>query len=237
MTFTNDIQNENNTDFLLEAFNFQDSQKIADILNDLWGFGKNLPHQKIADGFGKTYLFYSLFESTYAFTLKYKNVPVAFICWKENKSLDNKKNKTATKKNQQGKIKFLQKPLLLLKSIRYAVPILFCKEFYYQIKAWKAFFNGTESLNKELLHPYDAELILFVSSKDFRGKGLGRKLFNFFTQTLEEHKLHSFFLHTDTECSYQFYDKIGLSKLATKTMTEKNGSMQETWQIFIYGTD
>ncbi len=229
MNFFNDFADDDNKDFLLDKFDFRDSEKIADILNDLWGFGKNLKHQKIADGFGKAYLFYCLFESSYAFTLKYKNVPIAFISWKENKNF--------CKKNLCGKITFFTKLKGIFKCIKYFIPILFCRDFSYQLKAWKAFFDGTKSLKEKLPHSYDAQLVLFISSKDFRGKGLGRKLFEFFAKTLEEHNLHSFFLQTDTECNYKFYDKIGLRKIESKQMSEKNGSMQEDWEIFIYGNE
>ena len=209
-------------------FNFSHEKNIAGILNDLWGFGENLKRQKIADGFGKAYLNFCLSQADYAYTILLENQAVAFLCWNEGA-----KNKNTKKE----KINFFKKKFYFFRALHFLIPILFTKEFHYQVKAWQAFLAHTAEQEKELPHSYDAQLLLFINDSKVRGRGLGKKMLNFFEEKLRAHQMSSYFLHTDTECSYAFYDKCGLKRILSKSLSEKNGSMQENWQIFVYANE
>ena len=59
-------------------------------------------------------------------------------------------------------------------------------------------------------------LNLFVVSPEFRGYGIGSKLYRQFEIYLKKQHLKSFFLHTDTGCAYKFYEHKGLKRKAMK---------------------
>lgn len=56
---------------------------------------------------------------------------------------------------------------------------------------------------------FDNELVLFVVGSETRGTGVGKALFREFTDSARE-----FFLYTDSRCTWQFYEKRGMRRVA-----------------------
>ncbi len=211
--------------FYFKKFNSTHGKKISEILNSLWGFGNNIKHQKTADKFGRAYLYYCLSHSDYAWTLCSGKEIIGITAWRE---LSKNKIKSS------DKISFVKKNIYFLKAFFNALPIFFVKDFTYQVKAWKTFFKECNLQEKELPCTFDSELILFVNDSKVRGQGTGKLMMEFYKEKLKSHHLETFFLHTDTECNYGFYDRAGLKRKLTKVVNEKNGSLQDRWEIFIY---
>lgn len=80
------------------------------------------------------------------------------------------------------------------------------------VKGYSVIKRIYQRLLKRSKKSYDAELSFFVVDPSYRGLGLGKRLFQCFIQYMKEEKVSNFFLYTDTECNYQFYDKQGMQK-------------------------
>lgn len=79
----------------------------------------------------------------------------------------------------------------------------------------KSFFEMNKIYKKLMKNSgrnYGGKLSSFVINPAYCGLGLGKKLFQSFIQYLEEEKVETFYLYTDTYCNYQFYDKQGMQK-------------------------
>lgn len=56
---------------------------------------------------------------------------------------------------------------------------------------------------------YGGELVLFVVSEDYRGKGIGSHLQEGFKNYLRSRRVRSMCVYTDTYCNYKFYEDHG----------------------------
>lgn len=59
---------------------------------------------------------------------------------------------------------------------------------------------------------YEGELAFFALNEDYRGMGLGRKLFDEAKKYMEKEEIPDFYLFTDTSCNYKFYEHMGLKR-------------------------
>ena len=76
---------------------------------------------------------------------------------------------------------------------------------------------------------YDGELIFFCTSKKHQRKGIGSRLVAIFEEYLERIKANSYFLYTDTLCSYQYYEMNGFDRVQ-----EKKNLINPSVAIFVY---
>ncbi|MCI1914467.1 MAG: hypothetical protein LKJ05_01850 [Bifidobacteriaceae bacterium] len=60
----------------------------------------------------------------------------------------------------------------------------------------------------------DAELLLFIVAPQARGHRVGARLYDAFLRHLLAVGLDSYYLYTDSECDYGFYEHKGLSRVA-----------------------
>ncbi len=71
-------------------------------------------------------------------------------------------------------------------------------------------------LNERLLapvrHRVAGELQLFIVTPQAQGKGIGGRLFRGFLEHLRSRGVSSYFLYTDSECDFGFYDAHGLER-------------------------
>ncbi len=63
-----------------------------------------------------------------------------------------------------------------------------------------------------------AELTILILSKDCRGLGLGRTMFDAACDYLRSKGADSMMLYTDTDCNTGFYDALGAERVATSGM-------------------
>jgi GNAT superfamily N-acetyltransferase len=78
-----------------------------------------------------------------------------------------------------------------------------------------------------------AELQLFIVSAAARGKGVGGRLYSRFLAHLRDCGAQRYFLYTDSDCDYGFYDAHGLTCVAQGTGDDYTGS-GKTLDKFIY---
>ena len=81
---------------------------------------------------------------------------------------------------------------------------------------------------------YPAELALFAVSAEFRGKGIGKKLFQSALDYINRQKLNEFYLFTDTSCNYGFYEHQGMIRRLEKELVFHINGQEEKMNFFIY---
>ena len=81
-------------------------------------------------------------------------------------------------------------------------------------------FGNVNGIDKQLLSEcgksYPAELALFAVNSSYRGKGIGKILFQSVLDYMNEQKINEFYLFTDTSCNYGFYEHQGMVKRCEK---------------------
>lgn len=99
-------------------------------------------------------------------------------------------------------------------------------------------FRNVNGVDKKLLHEshksYPAELALFAVSAEFRGKGIGKKLFQSALDYINRQKLNEFYLFTDTSCNYGFYEHQGMIRRLEKELVFHINGQEEEMNFFIY---
>ena len=81
-------------------------------------------------------------------------------------------------------------------------------------------FGNVNGIDKQLLSEcgksYPAELALFAVNSSYRGKGIGKILFQSVLDYMNEQKINEFYLFTDTSRNYGFYEHQGMVKRCEK---------------------
>lgn len=65
---------------------------------------------------------------------------------------------------------------------------------------------------KEEGHAYDGEIVLFIVDPALQGQGVGKHLFDWLLDQFKANNVEHYFLYTDTDCDYQFYDNAQLTR-------------------------
>lgn len=89
------------------------------------------------------------------------------------------------------------------------------------------------ALERDVRKDVPAELQLFIVSAAARGKGVGGQLYSRFLAHLRECGEKRYFLYTDSDCDYGFYEAHGLTRVAQGTGDDYTGSGR-TLDKFIY---
>lgn len=76
---------------------------------------------------------------------------------------------------------------------------------------------------------YDAAINIFAVNRSVQGKGVGRRLFEQALTDFQDLNAKNFYLYTDTECDYQFYDYIGMERISIFP--------EENLDNYVYGAD
>ena len=99
--------------------------------------------------------------------------------------------------------------------------------------AWGDYTRVARELEDRVVHDIDAEAELFVVDPAYRGQGIGKKLFRSMVEYYKKAGIDSFFLHTDTACSYPFYDRMGMTRIGEQKSGIPSGDV-EAIDMFIY---
>lgn len=87
-----------------------------------------------------------------------------------------------------------------------------------------------DSFKKE----YRGELAFFAIREKYRGKGLGRKLFQAAVDYMRAQGILEFYLFTDTSCNYPFYEHLGLTRRCEKKQVLDVKGEKGDMTFFIY---
>ncbi|WP_288273415.1 GNAT family N-acetyltransferase [uncultured Bifidobacterium sp.] len=69
-------------------------------------------------------------------------------------------------------------------------------------------------------HAYQGELVLLLIRPDMRGQGIGKHLFGWMTDQFKQAGVERYFLFTDSQCDYAFYDNAGLTRRAESAVLD-----------------
>lgn len=99
-------------------------------------------------------------------------------------------------------------------------------------------FSCVEEIDRDLLRSspigYQGEVAFFAVSSQYRGKGLGKKLFQALRDYLKSEDIRSFFLFTDTSCNYAFYERQGMERRGERRHTFQAKGQSGTLTLFLY---
>ncbi|MFC7330885.1 GNAT family N-acetyltransferase [Marinactinospora rubrisoli] len=82
--------------------------------------------------------------------------------------------------------------------------------------------------------PLTDELTLFAVDASTRGTGVGKNLYQNYLRHLRDHGRKDFYLYTDSLCSYGFYERRGMTRVASEDMTIRLDGNTEKLGVFLY---
>lgn len=78
------------------------------------------------------------------------------------------------------------------------------------------FYKGVDGIDSRLLKNcnknYKGEISLFALSPEYRGLGIGKKLFQCLLDYMQGEGIKEFYLYTDTSCNFGFYEHQGMKR-------------------------
>jgi N-acetylglutamate synthase-like GNAT family acetyltransferase len=80
------------------------------------------------------------------------------------------------------------------------------------------------------------ELALFAVSSKSRGHGVGSELLRQCVLRLKEAGAKSYFLYTDTNCNWQYYENRGMKRCARYVSTEEETEKTDVEELYAYST-
>lgn len=176
----------------LRPLQYQDYIQIQEIIRKVWAFDKDCS-PKVAKRLARAYLAKCLTNQTFAQVAVIDNKVVGVI-------MGNNLNKH--KSSWQYSLYAMYTNFLLLLTA--------------EGRAVAKFFYEVEAIYRKLLrnskYKYSAELSFFAVEPAYQGMSIGKKLYNSFKQYLQTEELTNFYLYTDSDCNFNFYEKQGLKR-------------------------
>ena len=78
------------------------------------------------------------------------------------------------------------------------------------------FYRDVDDIDGQLLKrcdkDYKGEISLFALSPEYRGLGIGKKLFDCLLAYMKSQSIEDFYLYTDTSCNFGFYEHQGMKR-------------------------
>lgn len=170
----------------------QDYPKIEEFIGKTWNF-QRFCGEATARKLAQYYLSSCLVEQTFTKVATIDDQPIGIIMGNHIQQ-----HKTPLKYR-----------LRLIKSF---IQLLFTKEGLKIMSAFKDIANIDEVLLKESPYVYDAELTFFAVDETCRGLGVGKQLHELFLDYLKNEGLTTYYLFTDTDCNFGFYESRGIKR-------------------------
>lgn len=100
------------------------------------------------------------------------------------------------------------------------------------------FYQQIDAVDRNLLqrtgHQYQGELSFFVVHPDWRGKGVGKALYQAFLDHMAQQQVRDFYVFTDTSCHYPFYERQGMVLCGQQTLSLTMEHTHKEITFFIY---
>ena len=188
---------------------------FADLINSTWGFDKMHDDPAVLRHFGLRYLYTCLIHHTYCLVAEYDGRAVGIII-----GADYGARRT---------------------SLKYLALYYYHTAYLTARRAFSAFTDVNERYDrimKEMdvfcAEKGDTELALFILDESCRGLGVGDHLYREFEKHCRETGIEDFYVHTDTACSYLFYEYQGM-KLLHSRETDISYAGAENVTMLLYG--
>lgn len=203
-----------NQKITLRPFCKDDTDAIAAIIKEAWHY-EDLASPKIAEKLAKVFLYSCLTNQTYTQVALVDAIPVGIIMGKD--------------------IVHHRCPLSLrLRQWSAILALMLSKEG----RSVSAIFKSVHGIDQELLaachKQYQGEVAFFANCADYRGLGIGKRLFHSLIEYMKTQHIQDFYLFTDTSCNYGFYEHQGMVRRQTRDMQFKIQGQNADMQFFIY---
>ncbi|WP_018296532.1 GNAT family N-acetyltransferase [Corynebacterium lubricantis] len=120
-------------------------------------------------------------------------------------------------------------------NIAQALPYLFAqrtgvRDWFREQRSYARAAKMSRNRNTQL----NNEIILFIVDSSTRGQGVGKRLFNDYLAELRRHKLSDFFLYTDSECTWQFYEARGMRRVGVSSYASLIDDSPREIESYVY---
>ncbi len=193
---------------LIRNMEKSDIKFMADLVNRTWGM-KRSERTWASLSAGYFYVYESLAKETFTCVAERNGKPVGFITGHSNKHV-------------------FTHPVYLAKALYHALRLLCDDTLVDERNAWRDWEKDVKKLKNSLKCKFEGQVELFMTAEDERGNGTGLLLFSKMLDYFRQNNIKSFYLDTDDECNWPFYEKAGLKRLA---QTVKD------FGIYLYGND
>ena len=171
--------------------NFKEMKEAVVLLENEWNLGKKESKSQ-GNICAWIYLFEILSESEKIIYYKENNKLIGFCGY--------------TKKNSH-KYLFRKKIYGIIKKI------LFNSKNIKNKKGLKEYYDNYDYLPEHLENEYDGEISILIVDKNYREKGIGKKLLLKTFEKAKKNNLKKIYILSDESCSYKFYEKCGCVKV------------------------
>lgn len=102
------------------------------------------------------------------------------------------------------------------------------------MRQYFAFERVYGELRKKTPSPLTDELTLFAVDSSTRGLGIGKTLYRDYLDHLRSLGRSDFYLYTDSLCTFQFYEKQGMTRTASEDMNLVLDGKPEALGVYLY---
>lgn len=191
-------------------FQWDDIDKIVSIICDTWQLDKMCKDYQQGIIFSKQYLFQVLKDASDIYVAIDQDKVVGLLVL----SLYLKNKVTIPKKYQQYLLNVDENQTKI-------------KNYQKMIIDYK---QNCLSLYKKSPIKFANEIVLFAVDRSYQGMGIGTKLFKFANSIFKKERYSSYYLYTDTNCNYTYYDHLGMEKIGSLKPRQ-----QDNFEIYLYG--
>lgn len=127
--------------------------------------------------------------------------------------------------------------LLRKKIYTFVKNILYKSKDIKDVEALKDYYHHYQYTPKELENYFDGEISILIVDRNYRGKGIGRKLLLHTFACIQKDHIKNLEILTDGTCNYKFYESCGCQKVfetvvATNEYKDKENILSA--KAFIY---
>lgn len=195
----------------------RDSGALENIIREAWKYDK-LTGPATASKLAKVFLYSCLCSQTYAQVALADEMPVGVIM---GKNLN--KHKCPLKYRVKQITSILS--LFLSREGRKIIKIFGC-------------INGIDkNLLKSSGKSYQGEIAFFAVDSEFRGRGVGKMLFQNIKTYMKNEDIQCYYLFTDTSCNFGFYEHQGMNRCREHTQSFTVRSRPAEMKFFLFDQD
>lgn len=194
-----------------------DAKKIQDIIRQTWKYDL-FCSPKTADKLARVYLYSCLNNQTFIRVATINDMPIGIIMGKD---INHHRRMSVYKIKQ-----------------FFSIMSLYVRTEGREISK---IFSKVSDIDKQLLNSsnkkYDGEVSFFAVDEDYRGLGIGKKLFNELITYMKKQNISNCYLYTDTSCNYNFYEHMGMKKVVTKSFKFDIENYSNQMSFFLFDAE
>lgn len=168
----------------------QDIPVLEDVIRKTWHYDE-FATPKTARKLAKVYLASCLTNQTYTRVAEVNGVPAGLILGKNIEK-------------HHCPLKYRLRQIFAL------CGLMISKEGRGILNFYKSVNDIDSQLLKQCNKDYKGEISLFALSPEYRGLGIGKKLFQCLLAYMKSQSISDFYLYTDTSCNFGFYEHQGM---------------------------